>query len=103
MRQTSLIHQGETTHAYIFDLFPDGEPATENCEARELTWGCEPSSQGDGAPLAEPADNDPIRREILSDLLRNQHVHLIPRPEDPSFVFWTFEPKTKDIKPKTTS
>ena len=65
--------------------------------------GCEPSDQGDGRPLAEPADYNPIGGEALNDLLRNKLVHLIPRSEGPSFVFWTCELKIEDIVPAEAS
>jgi len=73
-----LNHQNETVHAYPFDLFPDGEPPTQNSQTSELELGGESSSQSHGRSLTESPDNNPIRGETLIDLLRDKLVHLIP-------------------------
>ena len=98
-----LNHKSEATHAYLFNLLPDGEPATENSEAGELVRGCESSDQCHGPPLTESTEYNPIRRGTPRDLLLNELGYLILGPEDPSFVFRTFEPKTKDIEPATAN
>jgi hypothetical protein len=102
-RVKPLDHRDETIYAYLFDFFPDGKPPAKNGEPSELVLGCESSSQCHGRPLTEPANNNPIRGETVVDLLFDEFIHLISGPEDPRFVFWTFEIKTEDIKPKSAS
>lgn len=98
-----LSRQNETIRAHLFYLLLNGEPATEDGEASELVRGCESGSQGDGPPLTEPADYNPIRGDTLGDLLRNELIHLIPGSENPNFVFWACESKAEDIEPAEAS
>ena len=92
-----------TAHAYVFDLFPDREPPTKSGEACELVLGRESDGQGHGPPLAEPPNDNSVRGDTTIYLLRDEFGHLISGPEDPSFVFWTLEPKAEDIKPENAS
>lgn len=98
-----LDYQDETAHAYIFDLFPDREPPTKSGEACELVLGRESDGQGHGPPLTEPPNDNSVRGDTTIYLLRDEFGHLISGPEDPSFVFWTLEPKAEDIKPENAS
>ena len=95
--------KGETTHAYLFDLLPDREPPAKNSEAGKFMLGCESSDQGQGTPLAEPANNDPVRGDTILDLLRDELIHFLPGLEHPGFVFWTLEPESENIKPERAS
>ena len=98
-RVKALNRQNETVHPYLFDLVPDGEPPAENGETGELVSGGESGGQGHCPTLTEPANNNPIRGDTVVDLLCDELIYLIPGFEDPRFVLWTFEPKTKDIEP----
>ena len=87
------------THSYLFELFSDGKPPTENSEASELVVGCESGSQAHGPTLTKPANNNPARGDTTADFLRDDLVYLVPGPQDTGFVFWALEPEAKNIKP----